>query len=171
VRDGETARIAAEASITGHLVLSTLHASRAAMAPGRLIDMGVEPYLVASALSCVVAQRLARRLCEKCAREVVQDGEKLRELGATDEMLAKEVVLRSAAGCPQCRGTGYAGRIGLFEIMPLSEDIARLVVDRSAAIDIERRATAEGMKTLRESALEHVLEGMLSIEEMLRVVS
>jgi type IV pilus assembly protein PilB len=171
VRDGETARIAAEASITGHLVLSTLHASRAAMAPGRLIDMGVEPYLVASALSCVVAQRLARRLCEKCAREVVHDGEKLRGLGATDEMLAREVVIRSAAGCPQCRGTGYNGRIGLFEIMPLSEDIARLVVDRCTAIDIERRATAEGMKTLRESALEHVLEGTLSIEEMLRVVS
>ncbi len=172
VRDGETARIAAEASITGHLVLSTLHASRAAMAPGRLIDMGVEAYLVGSALSCVVAQRLVRRLCDKCAREVTPDAKTLQQLGASDKMLARsDLVLREADGCNYCRGTGYKGRVALFEIMPVTEQIARLIVDHAPSHEIERCAVSEGMRTLQQAALKRVFEGTLSIPEMLRVVS
>jgi type IV pilus assembly protein PilB len=171
VRDGETARIAAEASITGHLVLSTLHASRAAMAPGRLVDMGVEAYLVASALSCVVAQRLVRRLCERCSREIAPQPGTLQKLGASDKMLAREVLVREPVGCGSCRGTGYKGRIALFEIMPVTEQIARLVVERAPSHDIERCAVSEGMRTLQQAALRRVLDGSLSIAEMIRVVS
>jgi type IV pilus assembly protein PilB len=171
VRDGETARIAAEASITGHLVLSTLHASRAAMAPGRLVDMGVEPYLVASALSCVVAQRLARRLCERCARRGEYAPEELRQLGGGEELLGDAVLVREAVGCAHCRGTGYRGRIALFEIMPVSEQIARFIVDRAPSHEIETTAVSQGMQTLRQAALREVCLGAMSIEEMLRVVS
>jgi type IV pilus assembly protein PilB len=171
VRDGETARIAAEASITGHLVLSTLHASRAAMAPGRLVDMGVEPYLVASALSCVVAQRLARRLCERCACVGELGLEMLRQLGDDEELLGHDARVREAVGCPHCRGTGYQGRIALFEIMPVSEPITRLIVDRAPSQEIETSAVLEGMQTLRQTALQQVALGVLSVQEMLRVVS
>ena len=171
VRDGETARIAAEASITGHLVLSTLHASHAATAPARLADMGVEAYLVASALSCVVAQRLVRRLCDRCARSSNVNPATLHQLGASDKMLAKEVVVREPVGCAHCRGTGYNGRVALFEIMPITEQIARLIVERAASHDIERYAVSEGMRTLQQAALRRVFDGTLSIPEMLRVIS
>jgi type IV pilus assembly protein PilB len=172
VRDAETARIAADASITGHLVLSTLHATRAAAAPIRLVDMGVEPYLVGSALSCVVAQRLVRRLCEHCAEDLREpDIALLRELGADDSVLGDRPSVRVPKGCPACLRTGYRGRMAVFEIMPITEDISRLVVERAASADVERVAVAQGMDTLRIAALRHVVRGELSIEEMLRVVS
>jgi type IV pilus assembly protein PilB len=171
VRDAETARIAADASITGHLVLSTLHTTRAAAAPMRLVDMGVEPYLVASALTLVAAQRLARRLCEHCAEPVEQpDFDLLRTLGATDEIL-EGATLSRAVGCPHCRNTGYRGRLPLFEIMPVSEGISRLIVDRAASADIERLATEEGMETMRVASLRRVASGILTIDEMLRVIA
>jgi type IV pilus assembly protein PilB len=172
VRDAETARIAADASITGHLVLSTLHATRSAAAPIRLIDMGVEPYLVASAVSCIAAQRLARKLCDHCAKPIADpDLGILRRLGATDDILDHGIHLRSAAGCPNCRQTGYRGRAAIFEIMPVTEDISRLIVERAASADIERVAVEQGMDTLRIAALRRVLSGDLSMEEMARVVS
>jgi len=171
IRDAETARIAADASITGHLVLSTLHATRSSSAPIRLIDMGVEPYLVASAITCIVAQRLARKLCDQCATPVEPDIELLQRLGATDEILAEGVNLRSAAGCTHCRQMGYRGRAPIFEIMPVTEDITRLIVERAPSADIERVAVAQGMDTLRTAALRRVLRGDLSMEEMARVVS
>jgi type IV pilus assembly protein PilB len=172
VRDAETARIAADASITGHLVLSTLHATRSAAAPIRLIDMGVEPYLVASAVSCIAAQRLARKLCDHCAKPIADpDLGILRRLGATDAILDHGINLRSAAGCPNCRQTGYRGRAAIFEIMPVTEDISRLIVERAASADIERVAVEQGMDTLRIAALRRVLSGDLSMEEMARVVS
>ncbi len=172
VRDAETARIAADASITGHLVLSTLHATRSAAAPIRLIDMGVEPYLVASAVSCIAAQRLARKLCDTCAQPVEAiDEAQLRRLGATDEILAGVVNVRVPVGCSNCRRTGYRGRAPIFEIMPVTEDITRLIVDRAPSGDIERVAVEQGMDTLRMAALRRVLRGDLSIEEMARVVS
>jgi type IV pilus assembly protein PilB len=172
VRDAETARIAADASITGHLVLSTLHATRSAAAPIRLIDMGVEPYLVASAVSCIAAQRLARKLCDHCAKPIEDpDLGLLRRLGATDEILDQGINLRSAAGCANCRQTGYRGRAAIFEIMPVTEDISRLIVERAASADIERVAVEQGMDTLRIAALRRVLSGDLSMEEMARVVS
>jgi type IV pilus assembly protein PilB len=171
VRDAETARIAADASITGHLVLSTLHATRSAAAPIRLIDMGVEPYLVASAISCVAAQRLARKLCDNCAKTVESpDLALLRRLGATDEILEAGINVRAAAGCSTCRQTGYLGRAALFEVMPVTEDITRLIVERAPSADIEHMAVEQGMDTLRVAALRRVLIGDLSIDEMVRVV-
>jgi type IV pilus assembly protein PilB len=172
VRDAETARIAADASITGHLVLSTLHATRSAAAPIRLIDMGVEPYLVASAVSCIAAQRLARKLCDHCAKPIADpDLGILRRLGATDDMLDHGINVRSGAGCTNCRQTGYRGRAAIFEIMPVTEDISRLIVERAASAEIERVAVEQGMDTLRIAALRRVLTGDLSMEEMARVVS
>jgi type IV pilus assembly protein PilB len=172
VRDAETARIAADASITGHLVLSTLHATSSASSPIRLIDMGVEPYLVASSLSCVAAQRLARKLCEVCAETIEHpDFGLLQRLGATEEMLAGEVTVRGPKGCENCRRTGYRGRSAIFEIMPVTEDITRLIVERAHSADVEHVAVEQGMDTLRVAALRRVLKGELSIEEMARVVS
>jgi len=172
IRDSETARIAADASITGHLVLSTLHATRAPAAPIRLVDMGVEPYLVASALTCIAAQRLYRKLCEKCAQpEPTFDVNTLREYGATDELLAEGRNVRVAVGCDACLRTGYQGRAALLEIMPVTEEIARLIVDRASSADIERVAVSQGMDTLRMAAIRRVLSGQLTIEEMMRVVA
>jgi type IV pilus assembly protein PilB len=171
VRDAETARIAADASITGHLVLSTLHATRSAAAPIRLIDMGVEPYLVASAISCVAAQRLARKLCDNCAKTIESpDLALLRRLGATDEILEEGIHARTPVGCSTCRQTGYFGRAALFEVMPVTEDITRLIVERAPSAEIERMAIEQGMDTLRVAALRRVLLGDLSIDEMVRVV-
>jgi type IV pilus assembly protein PilB len=171
VRDAETAQIAADASITGHLVLSTLHATRAASAPMRLIEMGVEPYLVASALTLVAAQRLARRLCERCAAPADPSIiDLMRQQGADDAMLEGANV-RAAAGCPACRGTGYLGRLPLFEILVVTEGIGRLILDRAPRADIERLAVEEGMDTLRTAALRRVARGVLSFDEMMRVVS
>jgi len=172
VRDGETARIAAEAAITGHLVLSSLHTTRAAAAPVRLVDMGIEPYLVASSLTCVVAQRLVRQLCSHCAQPVALDDAAtlLRELD-TDDALIDGATVRRATGCPSCRKTGYRGRTAIFEIMPVTEDIARLIVERAPTADIEHLAVEQGMDTLRTAALKRVIRGELSIDEMLRVVA
>jgi type IV pilus assembly protein PilB len=171
VRDAETARIAADASITGHLVLSTLHTTRAAATPMRLVDMGVEPYLVASALSCVAAQRLARKLCTSCAQNLERpDYESLRALGADDEML-DGATIRYAKGCQACRRTGYYGRMAVYEIMPVTEGISRAIVERASSRDIEQLAIEEGMETLRKAALRRVMTGELSIDEMLRIVA
>jgi type IV pilus assembly protein PilB len=171
VRDAETAQIAADASITGHLVLSTLHATRAASAPMRLIEMGVEPYLVASALTMVAAQRLARKLCEHCAAPADSSTyDLLREQGADDAMLEGSKV-RSAVGCPACRGSGYLGRLPIFEIMVVSEGVGRLIVDRAPRAEIERLAVEEGMDTLKTAAMRRVARGALSFDEMMRVVS
>jgi type IV pilus assembly protein PilB len=170
VRDTETAGIAADASITGHLVLSTLHATRVAAAPIRLVDMGIEPYLVASALTGVVAQRLYRRVCESCATHVeTPDRDVLRSFGATDALLANARV-RAAHGCPACLNTGYRGRSAVFEIMPISEPISRLIVERASSADVEHVAVEEGMDTLRSAAVKRVLSGDMTVEEMIRIV-
>jgi type II secretory ATPase GspE/PulE/Tfp pilus assembly ATPase PilB-like protein len=151
--------------------LSTMHATRTAASPGRLIDMGLESYLVASALSCLVAQRLVRKLCEACARpmEPAESITMLRRLKA-DESHFAQAMIRVPVGCPSCRGTGYEGRRAIYEIMPVSDGIARLIVERAATADIERLAIEEGMHTLRTAALERVIRGELSVDEMLRVI-
>ncbi len=171
VRDTDTARIAADAAITGHLVLSTLHATRAASAPMRLIEMGVEPYLVASALTLVASQRLARKLCEHCS-EAADDStfEQLRGLGATDDELHNATV-RRAVGCAACRGTGYRGRLPIFEIMPVTEGVSRLILERASRAMLEDVAVEEGMDTMLRAAIKRVVRGELSVEEMLRIVS
>jgi type IV pilus assembly protein PilB len=171
VRDSETAHIAADASITGHLVFSTLHAHRAAAAPARLIEMGVEPYLVASALTSVVAQRLVRRLCEHCAEPTWPDHDQLRRLGADDALLDGEITMRKAVGCPACLNSGHRGRSAVFEIMTVTEELAHLIAQQSASAEIERLAVAQGMDTMRVAALRRVVRGELTLEEMARVLS
>ena len=167
----ETARIAADAAITGHLVLSTLHATRAAAAPMRLVDMGVEPYLVASALTLVAAQRLARQLCDASAEPVGPAGRPCsRDLGAGEQVLEGANV-RRAVGCPACRDTGFRGRVPVFEIMPVTDGISRLILDRASRAELEALAVEEGMDTLKIAALRRVATGVLSIDEMMRVVS
>ena len=169
IRDLETARIAAEASLTGHLVFSTIHTTSAAAVPLRLIDMGVEPFLVTSALTAVVGQRLVRRLCE-CAEPDEVDRDTRIRLALPDELLDAGTI-RRAVGCSHCAGTGYYGRVGIYEIMPMTPDICRMISAGADRRDIERRAVSEGMDTLRMAALRRVAKGTLGVEELRRVIA
>ena len=172
IRDRETALIAIESALTGHLVLSTLHTNNAPGALSRLTEMGVEPFLTASAVDCVIAQRLVRRLCEHCREEYKPTQEMLERLEFPEEAVKnwKGITLYRATGCSRCNTTGYKGRLGIYEIMPVSEAIERLIVERKSADEIGRVAHAEGMGTLREDGLERVLQGLTSIEEISRVI-
>jgi type IV pilus assembly protein PilB len=167
IRDKETAQIAVEAALTGHLVLSTLHTNDAPGAIARLIEMGVEPFLVASAVSCVLAQRLARRLCEHCKKPVVVDGETVRANGYECDDAQFEVF--EAVGCGRCGGTGYKGRIGLYEVMPVTEEIRSLAVKRASADAIADAARRAGMRQLRAEGLDEVRAGLTSFAELARV--
>ena len=171
IRDKETATIAIEAALTGHLVLSTLHTNDAATTPTRLIEMGVEPFLVASALDCIVAQRLARRLCEKCKQPYDASTAELAALGWDFESDEEMIELFRAEGCTYCGKTGYRGRFAIHEVLTVTEDIERLIVDREHSEDIKKMAVAQGMLTLRQAGLLHVTRGTTSIEEILRVVA
>jgi len=171
MRDHETATIGIQAALTGHLVFATLHTNDAASALTRLVEMGVEPFLVASALECVVAQRLCRRLCSKCAEAYKPQEDVLRQLEGFPQLPDGEIpTLHRAAGCNACSGTGYLGRIAIVEVLRLSDEIRRLTVERYPAEDIKKYAIAEGMRTLREDGLYKVLDGLTSIQEVLRVV-
>ncbi len=163
MRDRESAKIAIEAALTGHLVLSTLHTNSAPAAPARLVDMGVEPYLVASALDCVVAQRLARKLCTSCRRSVAVPA---RDVGLTGH---RKVEVYEPVGCQRCRTTGYRGRIGLFEVMTVSEEIRAQIVARAPAGEIAATAIAQGMRTLQEDGLDKVRAGHTTLAEVARV--
>lgn len=167
IRDGETAQIAVEAALTGHLVLSTLHTNDAPSAITRLIEMDIEPFLVGSAIDCVVAQRLARRLCPKCKEEYEPSEPELERFGWTG---AGMPTLFRPTGCSTCSQTGYRGRLALHEIMPVNEDIERLAVARASSAEVGRAARASGMETLIEDGWAKVLEGYTSVEELLRVV-
>ena len=167
IRDRETAQIAVEAALTGHLVLSTLHTNDAPGAVARLIEMGVEPFLVASAVDCVVAQRLGRRLCEACKKPVVVEGHVLREHGFHID--DHEVHVFEAGGCARCGGTGYKGRIGFYEVMVLSEEIRALAINRASADEIAAAASRTGMRRLRDEGLEKVRAGLTSFAELARV--
>ncbi|MBA2954494.1 type II secretion system protein GspE [Nocardioides sp. MAH-18] len=168
IRDHETANIAVEASLTGHLVLSTLHTNDAPSAVTRLVEMGIEPFLVGSALDAVVAQRLCRSLCERC-REAYQPS--AAELAALRFDLDPAVDhLYRPVGCTSCAGTGYRGRLALHEVMSVTEEIERLTVARASTDDINQRARAQGMASLREDGWLKVQQGKTSIEEVLRVV-
>jgi len=168
IRDQETAQIAIESALTGHLVLSTLHTNDAPSAVTRLIEMGVEPFLVSSAVDCVLAQRLARKLCPDCRKEWRPKKEILIDAGYTADNLP-EVVYR-AGGCRKCGGTGYRGRIGVHEVLLLSEEISRLCVEEATADEIKRVGVEQGMLTLRQDGLEKVRMGLTSIEEVVRVI-
>jgi type IV pilus assembly protein PilB len=170
IRDHETAQIAIEASLTGHLVLSTLHTNDAPSAVTRLTEMDIEPFLVGSALDSVVAQRLARRLCDRCKAPAVYEAEQLRTLGFLrpgDEVPA----FFAPIGCAVCSNTGYRGRIALHEVMTVTEEIERLAVSRASSAEISRVAQAQGMLTLRQDGFEKVKLGLTSVDEILRVVA
>jgi type IV pilus assembly protein PilB len=167
IRDRETAQIAIESALTGHLVLSTLHTNDAPSAITRLVEMGIEPFLVASALDCVVAQRLARMLCPNCKRRTILPAEVLRENGykALVDLEAYE-----PAGCRRCGGSGYRGRLGLYEVMSVSPEIQTLALQRAPAEAIRDVAVREGMRRLRDDGLEKVRQGRTSIAEIARVI-
>ncbi len=166
IRDQETASIAVQASITGHLVVSTLHTNSAASTITRLEDMGIEPYLIADATIGVIAQRLVRRLCPDCKKKKLANADEL-------EMLLKdpdeEVTIYEPCGCPKCDGTGFRGRIGVYEIMEVTPQLKKVISKKGDADEIKELALKEGMKTLRMSATEYVLDGTTSVQEMMRV--
>jgi type IV pilus assembly protein PilB len=172
IRDRETALIAVESALTGHLVLSTLHTNDAPGALSRLTEMGVEPFLTASAVDCVLAQRLARRLCDHCKEPYSPTQEMLRRNDFPLEVVEawEEVHLYKGTGCSRCNGTGYRGRLGIYEVMVVTEAIERLTVERKSADEIGRVAQAEGMRALREDGIDKVLAGRTSIEEIARVI-
>jgi len=170
VRDRETAMIAVESALTGHLVFSTLHTNDAASAVTRLVEMGVETFLVASAIDCVVAQRLARCLCERCRQPFEPEPQELLEVGFPEWRIPDVKEVYRPGGCAFCANTGYRGRVGLFEVMPITEEIERLTVEHASSEDIRRTAVEQGMLTLRDDGLEKVISGRTSIEEIARVV-
>jgi type IV pilus assembly protein PilB len=171
IRDQETARIAIEASLTGHLVLSTLHTNDAPSALTRLTEMDIEPFLVSSALDCVVAQRLARRLCERCKTPGEHSPAELAALGFLQPGDTEVPLLFRPVGCTACSNTGYRGRLALHEVMAVTEEIERLTVARASSLEIGRTAVAQGMLTLRQDGWAKVRAGLTSIEEVLRVVA
>ena len=170
IRDGETAHIAVEAALTGHLVLSTLHTNDAPSAIVRLTEMGIEPFLVGSALDCVLAQRLARRLCPKCKEAYVPTKQTLLENRFPWQDGEELPTLYRPIGCSACSKTGYKGRLALHEVMAVDEEIERMTVERCSSMVIRRHAVAEGMITLRHDGLLKVMKGVTSAEEILRVV-
>jgi type IV pilus assembly protein PilB len=166
IRDSETADIAVRAALTGHLVLSTLHTNDAPSSVARLVDMGIEPFLLSSSLQLIAAQRLVRRLCVKCRTPHRLDAKHLEEFGLeTDQEIGREVY--RASGCPDCQGTGYRGRIGLFEVMPITQEIRDVIVAGTTTAEIESLALDSGMLTLRQSGLRKIRDGITSIEEVL----
>jgi len=166
IRDGETAQIAIEAALTGHLVLSTLHTNDAPGAISRLIEMGIEPFLVGSAVDCVVAQRLARLLCEECKRRTTLTSDVMRANGFN---VGLDLEAYEPVGCARCGGSGYKGRVGLYEVMWVSESIRAMTVAREPSETIAHAAVHEGMMRLREDGLEKVRRGLTSIAEIARV--
>ncbi|HUP84996.1 MAG TPA: ATPase, T2SS/T4P/T4SS family [Acidimicrobiales bacterium] len=170
IRDKETATIAVEAALTGHLVLSTLHTNDAASTPTRLVEMGVEPFLVATALDAIVAQRLARRLCEKCKEPYTPTMTELETVGWDFGDSESIPQLYRAVGCQACGKTGYLGRFAVHEVLLVSEDVERLIVEHGHSEDIKKVAIAQGMLTLRQAGLTHVAKGITTIEEVLRVI-
>ena len=166
VRDRETAQIAIESALTGHLVLTTLHTNDAPLAVARLMEMGIEPYLVASGVECIVAQRLGRRLCD-CKVPTKLTKEVLNKNGFE---IARGFTASEPSGCVRCGHTGYKGRIGIYELMLVTEQIRRMILERASADEIREAARSEGMRTLREDGIEKVRRGVTSVAEVLRVL-
>ncbi|MBO5208321.1 MAG: Flp pilus assembly complex ATPase component TadA [Lachnospiraceae bacterium] len=166
IRDQETASIAVQASITGHLVVSTLHTNSAASTITRLEDMGIEPYLIADSTVGVIAQRLVRRLCPSCKKAKKADADALELLSQPKDA---DITIYEPCGCPQCDGTGFKGRIGVYEIMEVTQPLKNIISKNGNAEEIKEKALEEGMHTLRMSATEYVLDGITSLEEMIKV--
>ena len=167
IRDIDTASIAVKAALTGHLVLSTLHTNDAPSTINRLVDMGVEPFLVASSTNLIMAQRLIRRVCNGCKSEVKLHPETLRELGLTEQEAA-QTAFQEGKGCVDCSNTGYRGRLGVYEVMPISPKVRDLILDRSPTSQIKKQAVADGMLTLRMDGLSKLKNGVTTAEEVLK---
>ncbi len=168
IRDFETAEIAIKAALTGHLVLSTLHTNDAPSTITRLVNMGIEPFLIASSVILIVAQRLVRKLCESCKKEEKISKDALLKLGFIEESLS-DLKIYEAQGCPECNQTGYRGRIALYEVMPIKDEIKDLILTGASANEIKKEAVKLGMLTLRQSGIRKVISGITSIEEILRI--
>ncbi|HVO22008.1 MAG TPA: type II secretion system ATPase GspE [Candidatus Margulisiibacteriota bacterium] len=169
IRDLETAEIAIQAALTGHLVFSTLHTNDSFGSITRLLDMGIEPFLVSSSVIAVMAQRLVRRLCPSCRAPYQPTREELEELGITPQRMLGKTVYKPGEGCAQCKRTGYRGRTGIHELLVVDDEVRTLIMKSADAATIRRAATARGMNTLREDGADKVVEGLTSIEEILRV--
>jgi type IV pilus assembly protein PilB len=169
IRDLETAEIAIQASLTGHLVLSTLHTNDAPSCVTRLVDMGVEPFLISASVVGVMAQRLARQICQHCKEPYKPPAEALTRAGFRTAQ-AGDVTFYRGRGCDECRHTGYRGRSGIYELMVMSPEIADLVVKRAPLSEVKQAAIAAGMKTLKQDGFQKVVEGITTIEEVMRVV-
>lgn len=178
IRDSETADLAVQASLTGHLVFSTLHTNSAAGALPRLLDMGAEPYLLASSMTCVMGQRVVRRVCAHCAAKYVPQKELIETVRTTlgplfdawmTQHKTEELQFSKGSGCEECSGTGYSGRTGIYEVLSVSEKIGRLIMERASDADIQRQAMAEGMILMKQDGYLKVLDGVTTIEEVLRV--
>ena len=168
IRDYETAEIGVKAALTGHLVLSTLHTNDAPSTINRLLNMGVEPFLVSSSVIMIVAQRLLRRICSKCKEPVEVNPQALVEVGFTPEE-AESVTVHHGQGCTACGNTGYKGRVALYEALPISDSIRELILQGASTTEIKNQAMEEGMLSLRMSGLEKVRTGQTSLEEVVRV--
>ncbi len=168
IRDLETAEIALKAAQTGHLVLSTLHTNDAPKTLTRLMDMGVKPYAIATSVSLIIAQRLARRLCSSCKARIDIPEEALLKEGFTREQIATDLQIFGPVGCPQCTD-GYKGRVGIYEVMRVSEEIGRIIMTGGSVLEIREQATAEGVWGLRQSALKKVADGLTTLDEVNRV--
>jgi general secretion pathway protein E len=168
VRDAETARMAIQSSLTGHLVFSTLHTNDSAGAISRLLDLDVEPYLVSSSLIAIMAQRLVRKVCPDCKKPYEPTPHELRELGF-GERLASDAKFVIGGGCDKCFQTGYRGRTGIYELMLVSADIQNMVYQRSTAGTIKKAALDAGLQTLRMDGARKVLAGITTTQEVLRV--
>jgi type IV pilus assembly protein PilB len=167
IRDFETAQIGIQAALTGHLVLSTVHTNDAPGTITRLIDMGIEPFLISSAVILILAQRLIRKICVDCNAPIKVHPQLLIDLGvAPDEV--KSFPTYKGKGCPICSNTGYKGRVGLYEVMPMKEEVKELVLSRASTSEVKKEAMRLGMKTLRQSGIMKIREGVTTIEEVLR---
>jgi general secretion pathway protein E len=169
-RDAETAQIAIQAALTGHLVLSTLHTNSAPASITRLIDMGVEPFLIASSVVLIIAQRLVRKLCEKCKKPYVPTKDLLLSVGLTEKE-AKDIVFYQPVGCEDCANTGYRGRLAIFELMEMSPDVAKLTMERTNTMQLRNQAVADGMTLLIQDGLRKIKAGLTTIDEVLSVAT
>jgi type IV pilus assembly protein PilB len=167
IRDFETAEIAIKAALTGHLVLSTLHTNDAPSTISRMVNMGIEPFLVATSVNIIQAQRLIRRVCKDCKEEVSLPVEALIETGFTSEE-AGEIKVFKGKGCQTCNNTGYKGRVGLYEVMEITDELRELIIIGASAIELRKKAIELGMITLRESGLYKLREGITTIEEVVK---
>ena len=168
IRDKETAEIAVNASLTGHLVLSTLHTNDAPSAITRMIDIGVKPFLVASSTRGIMAQRLVRKICEKCRQEIKATDNELRSLGPAAERISQSTLYKGK-GCSECNHTGYRGRAGIFEIFVINDEVRHMIYERVSSSNLRQKARELGMRTLREDGIRKVLAGMTTLEEIFRV--